>query len=215
MPLHPSTLAAQYVNGDGNVRACHRRNTSWLALGNREHNGWARHTCSTWPGVDHQRHQQILHGNHHHTRLWELEHRDQHPAEYQRLDTSATRYISKNYAYTAGNARVLQGDLAGHKNSNGHQYQLHSGVMSGNQLGRGQDLDSDSIVWLQYEGQPDAPHIVKRARALLLSVVRGCGQPLDSCPRIYQKLFIGVEALVFADGIAYRVACLGTNFSRV
>lgn len=105
-------------------------------------------------------------------------------------------------------ARIPQDGLAGRKNSNGHQYQLHSDVKSGNQLEHDQDLDSDSIVWLQCEGQPDAPHTVKRARALLLSVVRGCGQPLDSCPRIGQRLFIRVEALVFAGGIADRVACL-------
>lgn len=125
------------------------------------------------------------------------------------------RRVSQDGSHITRVARVPQDGLAAHKNSNGHQYQLHSGAMSDNQLGRGQVLDSDSIVWLQYEGQHDVPHIVKRACALLLSVVRGCGQPLDSCPRIDQKLFIVVEALLFADGVAYQVACLGTIFSRV
>ena len=56
------------------------------------------------------------------------------------------RIISQDYNHTAKNVRILQDDLAGHKNSNGHQYQLHSAVMSDNQLERDQDPDSDSIV---------------------------------------------------------------------
>ena len=68
MPLHMSTSQARLLRGSGYVRACHKRNTSWPALGNRERNGWAHRICSTLLGVDHQRHQQILHGNHHQTR---------------------------------------------------------------------------------------------------------------------------------------------------
>jgi len=79
---------------------------------------------------------------------------------------------------------LQQDDLADHKSNSVHLYQHRLGARLGNQPGHGLDLDSDSIAWLQDSVNLLFSRLYERVCGSLLSVVRGCGQPLDSWPRM-------------------------------
>lgn len=68
------------------------------------------------------------------------------------------------------------------RSSSGLRCQLHLSVELGNRLEHDLDLGSDSTAWLPKQCQNRLPHIISLAGGHLLSAVRGCGQPLDSCP---------------------------------
>jgi len=89
-----------------------------------------------------------------------------------------------------------------HKSSSVHWYQHRSSAKSGNQLGHGPNLGNDNIASLHFSVNVWFAGRREPICGSLLSVVRGCGQPLDSWPDmdmsdmpvevIYRRVSVGV-----------------------
>ena len=167
-----------------NLQVCRRRNTSSPELGNRERNGLAHRTCSRWLVVE------IPHSHH---GIPRRSHREVGHLRHVLLQLvvpdsgkNAVRFINLGSIYLditfpCCKLYLQQDDLVDHRSNSVRWYQHRSGAKLGNQLGHDQGLDSDNIAWLHF-GQYWVCRMTQRMCGSLLSVVRGCGQPLDSWP---------------------------------
>lgn len=101
-----------------------------------------------------------------------------------------------------------QDGQADHMNSSVLQVLPHLCVESGNPLGHGQGPGNGNTAWLQALCQFYLPHILVPAHGNLLSVVRGCGQPLDSCPMMQLGRCLGSRRETQQVPVFYQVVCL-------
>lgn len=99
-------------------------------------------------------------------------------------------------------------DQVDHRNSTVLQFQLHLFEGLDNQLEHDQDLDSGNTAWLEETCQIYLPHITFTYHGHLLSVVRGCGQPLDSCPVVLLGRCLGCRDATKQMPMLYQVVCL-------
>jgi hypothetical protein len=87
----------------------------------------------------------------------------------------------------------------------------HLCVEWGNQLGRGQGLDNGNTAWLEAPCQFTYPTFFAPAHGNSLSVVRGCGHPLDSCPRMQSGMCLGPRRETRQVPVFYQVVCLSSH----
>ena len=160
---------------DESVPVCRKHSTSWPALGSPEHSDLALRNYNKSPDERHR----TLRGNLRQIRLGpSYRHAG---AQHRVLQWGIRAFTSVSpIIHTKGHAYIQQDGRSDRTYSSADQTERRSGEALGSRLAHGLDLGSDSTALLvrcisvePWIGVPTANS---------LSVVRGCGQALDSCP---------------------------------
>lgn len=185
---------------------------SSLVLGSPEHNDLVHRIYSRLLGVDQERHLQTLRGSRHQTlhaedRQHLYQHRNPDGPEIQHLGRSAMT-LSAFPSQTRERWSVQPDGQVARKSSNVHQFRLHLCARSGNQLEHDQVLDSGNTALLEHVVSSMHPMSPQLFHARLLSVVRGSGQPFDSCPISSVRQMLELGLITRRMVVFHRVVCL-------